>query len=322
MHVHRTALSFGLLLVTAATGNAQSFNVDYGSAFGTPSSSYGAAANQPGLWNAVDANTPPVALKDVDGNATRVRVFEQLPFGPASFDDPATSGDDEALMDDYLDLHSVPHTFEIHGLQPGPQMVNENLGLTYTMVWSLVIANIFAGGLCFLASGQLAKLATLRWTLMLDRSATSRGDAEAASRPLVRGLFAAMGTSDRVAVTGSDQISWGTGTDVARTIENQWASNAGPFDLTRALQQARPEGAPVLLVSGGLVADDRAAIAAAQKLGVPVHVIGIGPAPARGLLAWDDIPRRFLGNTARWSRGPARRSAFCRIAASGRRRSH
>lgn len=57
--------------------------------------------------------------------------------------------------------------FMIHGLQPGPQMVNENLGLTYAMVWSLVLANIIAGGICFMASGQLAKVATLRWTLTL-----------------------------------------------------------------------------------------------------------------------------------------------------------
>ena len=125
---------------------------------------------------------------------------------------------------------------------------------------------------------------TLRWTLMLDRSATSRGDAEAAARPLVRGLFGSMGTGDRVAVTGSDQLGWGIGADAARSIEDRWTTNAGAFDLTRALAQARPEGAPILLVSGGLVADDRAALAAAQKLGVPVHVIGVGPAPARGLL--------------------------------------
>jgi TctA family transporter len=57
--------------------------------------------------------------------------------------------------------------FVIHGLQPGPQMVTENLGLTYTMVWSIVLANIIAGSLCFMASGQLAKVATLRWTLIL-----------------------------------------------------------------------------------------------------------------------------------------------------------
>jgi hypothetical protein len=40
-----------------------------------------------------------------------------------------------------------------------------------------------------------------------------------------------------------------------------------------------------VLVTSGLVADDTAAIAAAQKIGAPVHVIGVGPAPNRALLA-------------------------------------
>jgi hypothetical protein len=56
------------------------------------------------------------------------------------------------------------------------------------------------------------------------------------------------------------------------------------FDLTRVLQGAQPEGAAIILISDGLVADDHAAIAAARRLGVAVHVIGIGPAPARGAL--------------------------------------
>jgi TctA family transporter len=57
--------------------------------------------------------------------------------------------------------------FLIHGLQPGPRMLTENLDVTYVMVWSLAVANIFGAGLCFLLSGQFAKLATLRWTLIL-----------------------------------------------------------------------------------------------------------------------------------------------------------
>src|SRR6202451_3329237 len=35
------------------------------------------------------------------------------------------------------------------------------------MVWSIAIANILGSGLCFLFSGQLAKLATLRYTLIM-----------------------------------------------------------------------------------------------------------------------------------------------------------
>jgi len=57
--------------------------------------------------------------------------------------------------------------FLIHGLVPGPDMVTKNLAITYSMVWSIAIANILAAGICFLLSGQFAKLATLRYTLFL-----------------------------------------------------------------------------------------------------------------------------------------------------------
>lgn len=122
----------GLAFFVCSTPSArsQSFNIDYGSTFGTPSSTYGAAANQPGFWNAVDSNGPPFpVLRDVDGVPTRVRINQQLPFGPAAFDDIDTTGDDQALMDDYLDLHSVPHTFVITGLQPGWYSI-------YTYAWA------------------------------------------------------------------------------------------------------------------------------------------------------------------------------------------
>jgi Ca-activated chloride channel homolog len=122
--------------------------------------------------------------------------------------------------------------------------------------------------------------------LVLDRSAASKGDADAVAHPLVRGLFAAMTGNDRVAVAGSDQIAWGAPNDVARAVESAWqTTTAGAFDLTRVFERARSEGAPIVLVSGGLVSDDKSAIAAAQKLGVAIHVIGVGPAPARGLLS-------------------------------------
>jgi TctA family transporter len=57
--------------------------------------------------------------------------------------------------------------FLVHGMVPGPDMVTKNLHLTYSMVWSIAIANVLGSGLCFLFSGQFAKLATLRYTLFL-----------------------------------------------------------------------------------------------------------------------------------------------------------
>lgn len=124
----------------------------------------------------------------------------------------------------------------------------------------------------------------LRCLLVLDRSAASLGDAAAVARPFVRALLAGLGAADRVAVAGSDAIAWSAPADVARALDPAWQAPAAAFDLTRALAAARPGGAPVVLVTGGLVADDAAAVAAAKKLGVPIHVVGVGPAPARGLL--------------------------------------
>ncbi|MGV6875774.1 tripartite tricarboxylate transporter permease [Pseudochelatococcus sp. B33] len=57
--------------------------------------------------------------------------------------------------------------FIIQGLVPGPGMLNEHLDITYSMIWSVALANILGAGLCFLLSGQLAKLATLRYTLII-----------------------------------------------------------------------------------------------------------------------------------------------------------
>lgn len=57
--------------------------------------------------------------------------------------------------------------FLIHGLVPGPDMLTKNLSITYAMVWSIALANILGAGLCYLFSGQFARLATLRYSLIL-----------------------------------------------------------------------------------------------------------------------------------------------------------
>ena len=57
--------------------------------------------------------------------------------------------------------------FMIHGLEPGKSMVTTNLEVTYAMVWSIALANILGAGLCFAFSGQFAKIATLRYTLVI-----------------------------------------------------------------------------------------------------------------------------------------------------------
>lgn len=57
--------------------------------------------------------------------------------------------------------------FLMHGLVPGPDMLRKNLSINYSMVWSIAIANILGSGLCFIFSSQFAKLASLRYSLIL-----------------------------------------------------------------------------------------------------------------------------------------------------------
>jgi putative tricarboxylic transport membrane protein len=51
-------------------------------------------------------------------------------------------------------------------MTPGPQMVRNNLDITYTIVWSLALANVVGAGLCILLSKYIAKLTTIRFTLL------------------------------------------------------------------------------------------------------------------------------------------------------------
>jgi TctA family transporter len=57
--------------------------------------------------------------------------------------------------------------FLMHGLVPGPDMLHKNLNITYAMVWSVALANILGAGMCYAFSPQFAKLATLRYQLIL-----------------------------------------------------------------------------------------------------------------------------------------------------------
>jgi len=52
--------------------------------------------------------------------------------------------------------------FMIHGLTPGPDMLTRDLDVTFTLIWSLALANIFGTALLLLLTNQLAKLTTVR----------------------------------------------------------------------------------------------------------------------------------------------------------------
>ena len=54
----------------------------------------------------------------------------------------------------------------IQGLSPGPDMLTTHLDVTYTIAWSLAIANVLGTGTCFLLADHLARIATVRSAIL------------------------------------------------------------------------------------------------------------------------------------------------------------
>ncbi len=87
---------------------AASMNVDIGSptaGFGVPTSTYGAAAGTPGVWNARSVATSSGMLNDLAGvpcNAVLTRTGTNL--ADFAFNNTGTTGDDERLLDDAQDV--------------------------------------------------------------------------------------------------------------------------------------------------------------------------------------------------------------------------
>jgi TctA family transporter len=52
------------------------------------------------------------------------------------------------------------------GLQPGPAMADRNLDVTYTIIWSLAIANVVGTLLCIALAPQIARLTIIRYALI------------------------------------------------------------------------------------------------------------------------------------------------------------
>jgi Ca-activated chloride channel family protein len=138
----------------------------------------------------------------------------------------------------------------------------------------------FAAAVIAAPPAPATRTATARCMLVLDRAATTHGDGDVVEHAVVHALFGALEPKDRVAVTSGEFYA---PEQVQRVVENNW-QKGGAFDLTRVLAAVRPDGAPLVLLTDGLVSDDTAAIAAARKTGVPIHVVGFGAAPNRSLL--------------------------------------
>jgi putative tricarboxylic transport membrane protein len=57
--------------------------------------------------------------------------------------------------------------FLIQGITPGPKMLTDNLSLTMSFVWIIVISNIITVGICFLFLEQIARLTFARVGLLI-----------------------------------------------------------------------------------------------------------------------------------------------------------
>jgi TctA family transporter len=57
--------------------------------------------------------------------------------------------------------------FLMHGLVPGPDMLTKHLDVTYSIIWSLTLAHVIGAVICVFCSSALARLATLRYQVML-----------------------------------------------------------------------------------------------------------------------------------------------------------
>ena len=52
------------------------------------------------------------------------------------------------------------------GLEAGPSMISSELNTTYTIVWSLALANVVGAGLCVILSGHIARLTTIPFPML------------------------------------------------------------------------------------------------------------------------------------------------------------
>jgi hypothetical protein len=117
-------------LVCCASALSQGFNIDLGIG-GQPSSSFGAAGEQPGYWNAGAYNR----LRGLDGARSGVHVKRWTVDGggSGSFYNPINTGDYAKLLNDAEDVGTGYQGGLLHltfaGLQPGAYKV-----VTYAVI--------------------------------------------------------------------------------------------------------------------------------------------------------------------------------------------
>jgi hypothetical protein len=126
----RLGAAVGSLLL-AGTAGAVSYNIDFGSPETAPSSAY-AGVGEAGAWNTLGVMPSSVrfSLVDTEGNDLGVEIYNVGGTDLLVADDPGTSGDDEALMDEMFIGFNDPIDvcLWVDGLEPGLYEV-----ITYAM---------------------------------------------------------------------------------------------------------------------------------------------------------------------------------------------
>jgi hypothetical protein len=122
--------AIGWVAWCGGAGASSSYNIDFGEG-AIPSSTYGAAL-QPGVWNSVGIlpSGQRQALSNLDGVLDGARIYMVGGTDLLAVDDPLTSGDHEALLDDMLIGFNDPLDvcIWVEGLFPGEYEV-----LTYAL---------------------------------------------------------------------------------------------------------------------------------------------------------------------------------------------
>lgn len=97
----KTGLAVCTALGLTAPALAQSINVDFGTPGTGPSPTY-AAAGRAGTWNTLGVlpYAPPTPLVGLWGQPIAANLYNLGGSSIFAFDNPATTGDDAALMDD------------------------------------------------------------------------------------------------------------------------------------------------------------------------------------------------------------------------------
>lgn len=126
MHPWVHAALIASLGVSTATAGAQSLNLDFGTAGTGPPATY-AAAGRAGTWNSIPAahGTTTSGLVDLSGAATGVSLAQIGGLALLDQNDPAVTGDDALLLDDFLVTYNdgLESCIFLDGLQPGTYAV-------------------------------------------------------------------------------------------------------------------------------------------------------------------------------------------------------